>query len=73
MAGRGSALARAVRFFREADVDEARAAKILVDEIMGERLAGKQVTLPFAKTRRTRTRKATPATNNAIADAPAEA
>ena len=37
MASRGSALSRAIRFFREGDIDECRVALVLINEIMVER------------------------------------
>lgn len=35
---KGSALARAVRFFREGDIDEVRVARTLVNEVVDKRL-----------------------------------
>lgn len=53
MASRGSRLSRAVQFFREGDLDEARVAFQLVEEIMTARLSdAKQARR--ARTHRTR-------------------
>lgn len=52
-------MSRSVKFFREAPLDEARAAKILVDEVMAERMRGYgQDRLPFPKERKARARQA---------------
>lgn len=45
---RGSALSRALRYFREADPDEARVAFTLVQEIMDGRKMGKSGKAPAA-------------------------
>ena len=50
---RGSAIQRTVTYFREAPLDEARAAYMLVHEVMEQRLQPKPATTP----RRTRTRR----------------
>ena len=46
MGARGSALSRAVSFFRSASLDEARAAKIIVDEVMAKRMRDENVPVP---------------------------
>ena len=58
MATRGSALSRAVGFFRSASLDEARAAFIIVNEVMQERLQASVVQTPAPKVRRGRKAKA---------------
>lgn len=42
MAGKGSRLSRAIQFFEEADLREARAAFSIVNEVMQGRLAAMQ-------------------------------
>lgn len=51
---KGSRLSRAIQFFREADVDEARVAFQLVKEVMDGRLAPTQPKLKFARKPRTK-------------------
>ena len=54
MASRGSALSRAIAFFRTANLDEARVAFQLASEVMDERLSDARTPEPAAKVRRTR-------------------
>ena len=59
MGARGSALSRAVGFFRSASLDEVRAAKIIVDEVMAKRMRDENMPVPEVhKTRRTRKKHA---------------
>lgn len=53
---KGSALSRSVRFFREADIDEARVAFSLVKEVMDGRLnpTGQTISRKLRKRRRTK-------------------
>lgn len=55
---KGSALSRAVRFFKEGDEDECRVALTLVQEIMAERIAGGKVKHGVAVARKKRVRRA---------------
>ena len=58
MASRGSALSRAIEFFRTANLDEARVAFQLASEVMDERLTVAATPEPAAaKVRKPRTRK----------------
>jgi hypothetical protein len=57
MATRGSALSRAITFFRTANLDEARVAFQLASEVMDERLTDARTPAPVAKVKRTRKAK----------------
>lgn len=57
MSTRGSALSRALKYFRECDVDEARVAATLVNEIVARRVDGANQ-VPPKPVRAKRTRRA---------------
>jgi hypothetical protein len=58
MAAKGSKLSKAIGYFQESDLDEARVAYALVGEIINKRLGVGALALAAKKTRKPRTPKA---------------